>query len=718
MKRCLLLFFVLACALPSRAVTFAVTYGDGPNEGFNDPTLGAMRRNAFEAAASQWSQMLEGTVPVRVNAFFDPLGGNVSSAVLGFAGPTALFENWQGTPRADTFYAVALANQLAQTDLDSTSVDITITFNSDVDNSSVLGSSGFYYGTDTGAGSDVDFYTVALHELTHGLGFLDTINPDGSLFNAHPSIYDTKLATGATAESAFLLELSQASRPAVLTGGNLFFSGPNTREANGGLNARLYAPPSFEANSSVSHLDETTFSPPPDGSAPDADEELLTPASTVDTHIIGPVLQAMLRDLGWGVRVELPRVSISDVAVNEGNSGTTTVTLNVSLSAPSDGGVRVNYATANAGATAGSDYVAQSGTLIFAPGQTSRQINISLLGDTTSEANETFFVNLNNPVACEIEDGQGTVTILNDDAFTNVMPFCTGLSTSTFSSATGVKRTFIATYNDGNGAGDITQAIFQAGNSPAASNALRCFYDAFDNKLYLRNDTDTAWLGGFEPGSANNISNSQGTLFCANTSVLYSGNDLVVSWTVAAASQWAGLRPRLYLSCIDQAGLSDLSRQFGTWTLTGNLAPTNTSLAPTAMTQGFGAQRKLTAVYTDRNTARNLSQAMLRIGAPGDGFEVYYDVVNNRLFVRNDAGTGWLGGFAPGAARTISNSRGSLSCANTTVSLRSNSVKVIFAITLTGPASWKGTTQNVALYCRDRGQLEAPYANFGTWTIP
>ena len=67
-----------------------------------------------------------------------------------------------------------------------------------------------------------------------------------------------------------------------------------------------------------------------------------------------------------------PRISINDVTVTEGNTGTRPITFTVSLSAAYDVPVTVHYATANGTATAGSDYQAASGTLTIPAGQTSR----------------------------------------------------------------------------------------------------------------------------------------------------------------------------------------------------------------------------------------------------------------------------------------------------------------------------------------------------------
>jgi len=97
------------------------------------------------------------------------------------------------------------------------------------------------------------------------------------------------------------------------------------------------------------------------------------------------------------------------------STGTTSVTLTVSLSGATSVPVSVNYATADATATAGSDYVAAAGSLSFAPGETSHTIELTVNGDTAVEPDETFLVNLSNPVFATIADGQGVVTITHDD---------------------------------------------------------------------------------------------------------------------------------------------------------------------------------------------------------------------------------------------------------------------------------------------------------------
>jgi large repetitive protein len=118
----------------------------------------------------------------------------------------------------------------------------------------------------------------------------------------------------------------------------------------------------------------------------------------------------------------LPSLSINDVTVTEGNSGTVNAVFTVTLSAASGQTVGVNYATANGSAIALGDYVPASGTLSFTSGQTTQTITVSVFGDTVPEANKTFFVNLSGATNATISDNQGLGTITNDDVPVTVNP--------------------------------------------------------------------------------------------------------------------------------------------------------------------------------------------------------------------------------------------------------------------------------------------------------
>jgi hypothetical protein len=108
-------------------------------------------------------------------------------------------------------------------------------------------------------------------------------------------------------------------------------------------------------------------------------------------------------------------LSINDVTVAEGNSGTTQAIFTVSLSETSSQTVSVNYSTADGSATAPGDYASDSGTLTFGSGVLTRPITVTVQGDILDENHETFRVNLSDPNGAILSRNQGQGTILDDD---------------------------------------------------------------------------------------------------------------------------------------------------------------------------------------------------------------------------------------------------------------------------------------------------------------
>ena len=111
----------------------------------------------------------------------------------------------------------------------------------------------------------------------------------------------------------------------------------------------------------------------------------------------------------------LPTISVNDIAIGEPDTGTSNLTFAVSLSSSSGRPVSVGFSTANGDATAPADYLATTGTVEFAPGQTARQVIVPVNGDLLDEANETFVLNLAGAVDATISDSQGIGTINDDD---------------------------------------------------------------------------------------------------------------------------------------------------------------------------------------------------------------------------------------------------------------------------------------------------------------
>lgn len=137
-----------------------------------------------------------------------------------------------------------------------------------------------------------------------------------------------------------------------------------------------------------------------------------------------------------------PRLSIDDVAVTEGDSGTVEAVFTVSMSGPSTDSVTVNYATVDGTAEATGDYQGTSGVLEFSPGALSQEVRVPVHGELLEEADESFRVVLSDPRRATLQKAEGTGTILDDDT----PPVVTVYDGAAFEGAEGDRNTvqFIA----------------------------------------------------------------------------------------------------------------------------------------------------------------------------------------------------------------------------------------------------------------------------------
>lgn len=250
-----------------------------------------------QAAIDVWAANFESKVPIYIEATW---GRSSSFSILGSARPGSYFSNFSGAPDASLWYPSALANALAGKDLDGDNPEMIITVNS---------LANWYRGNSSGPSrSEYDLQSVILHEMAHGLGFLSTDSYDtffgyGSI--DQPTAYDAYVQTVDGRRLSDLpspsLELGQA-----LTS-KLVWSGVLGIAANGGIKPLLYTPKTYEDGSSVSHLDEATFS----SAGPDA---VMTPNLDAGEifHQPGALLLAMMQDLRnkppVGIAVGLPQV--------------------------------------------------------------------------------------------------------------------------------------------------------------------------------------------------------------------------------------------------------------------------------------------------------------------------------------------------------------------------------------------------------------------------
>jgi hypothetical protein len=305
-------------------VTFELTLLDEDNSGFfdNTPTTavggntgttrGEQRRIALNYALDILSETLTGSVPIQINAQFQPLELDSDFLVIAAASPKALLRDFTGAPKSNTWYPSALANQYAGQDLTQQNADIDAEFDPSIDSNLNDGIS-WYYGLDgLAASNQLDFVTVALHELVHGLGFISVLDyrvtnriASVDLYDDRPDIFSSYFQKR-NASPLALLDMNSVQRASALTAtGNLQWRGSAGRYigfgfqngVNGG-NIQFYAPGIYEPGSSTSHTSNAV-----------TPNDLMEPAYYGANHDLG-IGAAVLADIGWGNYTDLVAATI------------------------------------------------------------------------------------------------------------------------------------------------------------------------------------------------------------------------------------------------------------------------------------------------------------------------------------------------------------------------------------------------------------------------
>ena len=280
-----------------------------------------------------------------------------------------------------------------------------------------------------------------------------------------------------------------------------------------------------------------------------------------------------------------------------------------------------------------------------------------------------------------------------------------------------IAKSFTTTYSDTDGWANLKEAyLLISASSTALTNSAYLYYEQNSNLLYLRDDTNTAWLGGFVPGSTNTIENSQVKLNCASTTVSGSLNTLTVNWNITFKPSYSGKSYKTYLKIKDDTGGSAGFTQKGTWTV--NRPPTLGTITPSSGTGAVEVPQTFTTTYSDLDGWQNIQLVYFLINTSTSGANCpyfYYNQNTNKLYLRNDSNTAWLGGFAPGSANTIENSYAKLNCAATSLSGSATTMTVNWSITIKAPFTGAKKTY---LYVKDDVNSYVSLTQKGTWNIP
>jgi len=237
--------------------------------------------------------ILEAMLPADANVYVKASWTKISSSgVLGNSSITGFAAGWGiDALLPNAFYPVTLAEKIAGEGLNEDfEADVELVINNSVN---------WYLGTDGNTPTNrYDLVTVVIHELCHGLGFFDSMSAENSLgtygLGSIPIVYDTFVENLTEERLTDTLEfkLNSTALYQELTGGQLYFAGPLTARYLSGVRPRLYAPPTWDPGSSVSHLDELRTLP---------ENSLMTPFIDLGEaiHDPGKLTFSILGDLGW-----------------------------------------------------------------------------------------------------------------------------------------------------------------------------------------------------------------------------------------------------------------------------------------------------------------------------------------------------------------------------------------------------------------------------------
>jgi len=277
-------------------------------------------------------------------------------------------------------------------------------------------------------------------------------------------------------------------------------------------------------------------------------------------------------------------------------------------------------------------------------------------------------------------------------------------------------QNFTATYSDLDGWQNIQYVYFLINTSSSSnSNCLYVYYNQNTNKLYLRDDANTSWLGGFDPGSANVIENSYAKLNCASTSASGSGTTLTINWSVMIKKPFTGTK-NTYLYVKDDINAYQNWTQKGTWTIPNN-SPTTGIITPASGSSQPDQTVSFTTTFSDSDTWLNIQYVYFLVNTLTSGTNclyAYYNQNSNKLYLRNDANSSWLGGYASGSSNIIENSYTKLDCATTTISGLDNTLTINWSVTF--KPGFTGA-KNTYLYVKDDTGAYKNWTKVGTWNI-
>jgi hypothetical protein len=614
---------------PSGATMIIDYVAAGSVNGLNDTCVAfpEQAKAAFQDAANKVGALINSPVPIRIEGCW----ANLPTYVLGHSSALNFARNFPGAGQTNTWYPIALANAMNGSDLNPASDctgagsaatncdDISIAYAVDYTND-------FYYGLDGNTpGYQLDFESVVMHEIIHGLGFAGSMRVASGVgywgtqnYCDSPRSYDRFTVDNGNVSLINLgsYPCQSSTLASALTSGSLYFTGANAKAANGGTRVPLYAPNPWQGGSSYSHLGEVyngTVNAQMTYSIGDGES----------IHDPGPIGLGILKDVGWATSATY---SISGQVLLSGGGAAT--------------GVTVSDGAGHTTTTDGSGNYTLSG---FAPGTytitpskagytmapVNRSVTIAAADQTGVNFTATLITynvsgqildsNSNAAVGVTVSDGVGHTTTTDAVGAYTLAGLVPGGYTITPSKAgyaftpanrsvtvaaanlTGINFTMITysvsgqiTLSGGGGAAGVTVSD-GAGHSATS--------DASGNYTIIGMAAGSYTITPSKTGYVFTPATRSATI---TTSNLTGFNFSVTTYSISGQILLSGGGAAVGMSVIDGAGHTTVTNASGNYTFT-NLPPGSYTITPFKLSKVFSPSNRTVVITTSNMSGNNFT---------------------------------------------------------------------------------------------------------------
>lgn len=272
---------------------------------------------------------------------------------------------------------------------------------------------------------------------------------------------------------------------------------------------------------------------------------------------------------------------------------------------------------------------------------------------------------------------------------------------------------FYSAYEDPNGWNDLRD-VYLMWNTEPTENIQQLRYDVLNNKLYIRNDENTEWIGGFAPGTNVQLTNSNITLDVSQTTVVTTAIQVRITWRFAAKQPTTSVNWKSYLKAVDSGSQSTGWVSRGTRRI--NMFPNVGGLTPASGTATVGTPQVFTATYSDEDGTSTLTNAYIRVTMQTspytEQFRACYKAPTNEVLVYN--GSAWLGPLQMGQPGTLETDYVRLDVGASSASTSAKVLTVNWSLTFK-PGS-EGS-KDIWGYIYDKQNFQDGFLLIGQWTV-